>query len=45
MEMGKSPKLVAERLGHSSTQMTLDVYSHVTRSMQQDAADALDALF
>ena len=45
MEMGKSPKLVAERLGHASTTMTMDVYSHVTPTMQQDAADALNGLF
>jgi integrase len=29
--------VVAEVLGHSSTQVTLDVYSHVTPSMQSDA--------
>jgi integrase len=41
---GVHPKVVQERLGHSSIQMTLDRYSHVTTSMQQDAADVLDGL-
>jgi hypothetical protein len=31
-------------LGHSSISITLDLYSHVTRTMQQQAADALDVL-
>jgi integrase len=30
--------MVQERLGHSSIQMTLDRYSHVTMTMQEDAA-------
>lgn len=44
MAAGKNPKVVAERLGHASTMMTLDVYSHVTPTMQQDAADAIDRM-
>jgi integrase len=35
---GVHPKMVQERLGHSSIQMTLDRYSHVTMTMQEDAA-------
>ena len=34
---GIPAKVVAEVLGHSSTQVTLDVYSHVTPGMQSDA--------
>lgn len=30
--------LVQERLGHSSIQITLDRYSHVTPTLQADAA-------
>lgn len=41
---GVHPKIVQERLGHSSIKMTLDRYSHVSMSMQRDAADVLDAL-
>jgi len=36
---GAHPKIVAERLGHSTTKLTLDTYSHVTPTMQ-DAATA-----
>jgi integrase len=41
---GVHPKVVQERLGHSSIQATLDRYSHVSVSMQQDAAVMLDQL-
>jgi integrase len=34
---GVPAKVAAEVLGHSSTQVTLDVYSHVIGSMQDDA--------
>ena len=40
---GEHPKIVQERLGHSSIKMTLDLYSHVTIDMQRDAADRLEA--
>lgn len=32
---GEHPKVVAERLGHASTNLTLDTYSHVLPSMQK----------
>ena len=32
-----------ERLGHASVTMTLDTYSHVTPSLQAEAAVRLDA--
>jgi integrase len=41
---GVHPKIVSERLGHSSISMTLDRYSHVSMDMQRDAADRLDRL-
>ena len=41
---GEHPKVVAERLGHSSTVMTMDVYSHVLPDMQEAAADKLQRL-
>jgi integrase len=40
--LGEHPKVVQERLGHSSIKMTLDRYSHVTPNMQREAADRLD---
>jgi len=39
-----NPKVVAERLGHTSVKMTLDTYSHVLPSMQRDATDRLESL-
>jgi integrase len=39
---GVHPKVVQERLGHASIQLTLDTYSHVMPSMQDDAASAID---
>ena len=36
------PKIVQERLGHADIGMTLNRYSHVTPSMQREAAEALD---
>jgi integrase len=37
------PKVVQERLGHANIQLTLDTYSHVLPSMQEDAAATIDA--
>lgn len=41
---GVHPKVVQERLGHSSIQLTLDTYSHVLPTLQEDAAGRLDRL-
>lgn len=42
---GIHPKVVQERLGHSTIGITLDTYSHVLPSMQEDAAERMgDAL-
>jgi len=38
------PKVVSERLGHSSIGITLDTYSHVLPAMQQEAADAIGTM-
>lgn len=40
---GVHPKIAQERLGHSTITTTLDLYSHVTDSMQSEAAARLDA--
>lgn len=39
---GANPKVVSERLGHSTVKMTLDVYSHLMPSMQKETADQLE---
>lgn len=41
---GVHPKLVQERLGHSTISMTLDIYSHVLPRLGREAADKLEAL-
>ena len=38
------PKVVQERLGHSSIAITLDVYSHLMPNMQGEAAAAIDGV-
>jgi integrase len=44
LEKGLSLKIVSERLGHSTTALTADTYSHVTPGMQQQATDVLEDL-
>jgi integrase len=34
---------VQERLGHSSIQITMAIYSHVIEGMQEEAAEVVDA--
>lgn len=41
---GENPKIVAERLGHSSVRQTLDTYSHVAPTMQVSATAKLSQL-
>jgi integrase len=41
---GLHPKVVSDRLGHSTTSVTLDIYSHVTPSLQEEAAETVAAL-
>src|SRR5215831_3551932 len=43
---GVNPKVVSERLGHSTIVLTLDTYCHVLPDMQEDAARRIEkALF
>ena len=42
MKQGTNPKVIQERLGHSSISVTLDVYSHVVPGMQELAALQFD---
>jgi hypothetical protein len=41
--VGIHPKIAQERLGHSTITTTLDLYSHVTTTMQDDAAEKLNS--
>lgn len=42
---GAHPKLVSERHGHSSTGITLDLYSHLLDGMQEEAVRRLGEAF
>ena len=42
---GVHPKVVQERLGHSTIAVTMDIYSHVTPGMQSEAVAKLDLAF
>jgi integrase len=44
LKQGVHPKIVQERLGHGSIQITLDTYSHVAPGLQQAAANKFDEL-
>jgi integrase len=41
---GVNLKVISEQLGHASSVLTLDTYSHITPTMQQDGADRLERL-
>jgi integrase len=43
LEAGVPLKVMSERLGHSSIQITADVYSHVSTAVDQAAADTIAA--
>lgn len=42
---GENIKVISERLGHKSTKITWDTYSHVLPSMKKQTADLLDDVF
>ena len=42
LSQGVHPKMASEMLGHSTVAITLDLYSHITPTMQRQAADAID---
>lgn len=44
LKAGVNPKVVSERLGHTSVSFTLDTYAHVMPGMQREAADTFEAL-
>lgn len=42
LKQGTHPKIVQERLGHSTISVTLDTYSHVAPGLQEAAANRFD---
>jgi hypothetical protein len=45
LKQGEHPKIVSERLGHSNTRITMDIFSHVLPNMQQEAVDRFKETF
>jgi integrase len=45
LKQGIHPKVVQERLGHSTIAITLDTYSHITPGLQEAAAKRFDEAF
>jgi integrase len=45
LAQGVHPKIVQERLGHSTIAITMDLYSHVSDTMQANAVTRLDAAY
>lgn len=44
LENNINPKIVCEILGHSSVDVTLDIYSHALTNMQRPAADVINGV-
>ncbi len=44
LSKGINVKVISERLGHESIQVTLDLYSHVLESMQDEAVEKIDVV-
>lgn len=44
LQAGVQPKVVQERLGHSNISTTMNIYSHVTPTLQKDAVSQLHSL-
>jgi integrase len=45
LEQGIHPRVVQERLGHSTVNITLQVYSHVSPTLHDEAAEQVASLF
>ena len=45
LKQGIHPKIVQERLGHASIQMTIDTYNHVAPGIQEATAKRFDEAF
>lgn len=43
LEAGVHPRMVAERLGHATPALVMNVYGHVTERMQREATAAMEA--
>jgi len=45
LKAGEHPKVVQELLGHSSIQVTMDIYSHIEPEIKVKAAQSINGVF
>lgn len=45
LAQGVPMKVASERLGHSTINITADLYSHVTKDLNKDASKKIDGFF
>lgn len=45
INMGVSPLVISERLGHEKVSTTLDIYGHLYPSKQEEVSEMLEAIF
>lgn len=45
VELGTHPRVIQERLGHSSWATTMDTYGHILSATDDGVTDRLDAMF
>jgi len=44
LKVGVNPKVIQERLGHSSFSTTMNLYAHVSPEIQKEAADLFEGM-
>jgi integrase len=44
LKSGTNPKIIQERLGHSTFAITMNLYAHVSPGMQKQAANLFDEM-
>jgi integrase len=44
LKNGTNPKIIQERLGHSTFSITMNLYAHVSPGMQKQAANSFDEM-
>ncbi|MGT2928280.1 tyrosine-type recombinase/integrase [Streptococcus danieliae] len=45
VELGTPIPLIMDRVGHSDSKVTIEIYSHVTKSMSDDLIEKLNDIF
>ena len=45
LQQGVPMKVASERLGHSTINITADLYTHVSRDLDKDASERINQIF